>query len=183
MLAVTMLLGGYAIYYGQSEIQAQRDNIDAVTTLEQQEFDRYKASFEEELASLEAEQTHDIASRPAYAWFRHGYHAILPPHDYAPLAIGQRDLFRYYYRLTGMSLYYQLFENELANPMNLLAGNFDLCFVIIYLIPLLIIAFCYGLYSTDKESGVLPLLLIQSLSLQRIITVRWSFYYFILTTF
>ncbi len=181
MLAVTFVFGLYAIYYGQSEINSQRETIKAVTALEQDEFSQYKASFKEEMETLEQEQTHDIASRPAYAWFRHGYHAILPPHDYAPLAIGQRDLFRYYYRLTGTSLHYQLFENELANPVNLLAGNFDLSFVLIYLFPLLIIAFCYGLFSAERENGTLPLLQIQSVSIRKIILVRLAFYFMMVT--
>ncbi len=176
MLALVFVFGMYAIYYGQSEIDAQRETIKAMTALEQEEFSRYTASFKEGPETLEQEQTHDIASRPAYAWYRHGYHAILPPHDYASLAIGQRDLFRYYYRLTGMSLHYQLFENELANPMNLMAGNFDLSFVLIYLFPLLIIAFCYGLYSAEKESGTLALLRIQSVSMGKIIGLRLVFY-------
>lgn len=181
MLAVTFVFGLYAIYYGQSEINAQRETIKAVTALEQEEFSQYKASFTEEMETLEQEQTHDIASRPDYAWYRHGYHAILPPHDYAPLAIGQRDLFRYYYRLTGTSLHYQLFENELANPVNLLAGNFDLSFVLIYLFPLLIIAFCYGLFSAERENGTLSLLLIQSVSIRKIILVRLAFYFTMIT--
>ncbi|MTI22867.1 DUF3526 domain-containing protein [Fulvivirga sp. RKSG066] len=181
MLVVTFLFGLYAIYYGQSEINAQRNTINAVTAIEHEEFSTYKASFTEEMETIEQEQTHDIASRPAYAWFRHGYHAILPPHDFAPLAIGQRDLFRYYYRLTGMSLHYQLFENELANPVNLMAGNFDLSFVLIYLFPLVIIAFCYGLYSSDKEGGTLALLLIQSVSMRKITLVRLTFYFVLIT--
>lgn len=181
MLAAAFVFGMYAIYYGQSEINGQRQTIEAVTALEQKEFFEYKASFREELTTLEAEQTHDIASRPAYAWYRHGYHAILPPHDYAPLAIGQRDLFRYYYRLTGMSLHYQLFENELANPVNLMAGNFDLSFVLIYLFPLLIIAFCYGLFSAERENGTLALLQIQSVSIRKIILVRLAFYFTMVT--
>lgn len=181
LLGITLIFGLYAIYYGQSEINAQRQTINTVTALEQDEFDQYKTSFKEELETLEQEQTHDIASRPAYAWYRHGYHAILPPHDYAPLSIGQRDLFRYYYRLTGMSLHYQLFENELANPVNLMVGNFDLSFVFIYLFPLLIIAFCYGLYSADKENGTLPLLQIQAISIQKIIIVRLVFYFLLIT--
>ncbi|WKN44161.1 DUF3526 domain-containing protein [Tunicatimonas pelagia] len=181
MLAVTFLFGMYAIYYGQSEINAQRQTIRAVQALEQEEFSSYQASFTEEMETLEQEQTHDIASRPAYAWYRHGYHAILPPHDYAALTIGQRDLFRYYYRLTGMSLHYQLFENELANPVNLMVGNFDLSFVLVYLLPLLIIAFCYGLFSSEKENGTLPLLQMQPVSLRRIILVRLLFYFGLIT--
>lgn len=181
MLAITFLFGLYAIYYGQAKVNAQRETIKEVTALEEEEFHQYKASFTEEMESLEQERTHDIASRPEYAWYRHGYHAILPPHDYAPLSIGQRDLFRYYYRLTGTSLHYQLFENELANPVNLMAGNFDLSFVLVYLFPLLIIAFCYSLYSAEKESGTLPLLLIQSVSIRKITWVRLVFYFGIIT--
>ncbi len=181
MLSVILIFGLYAIYSGQSEINMQRETIQEVTALEQEEFSKYKASYDEEVRSLEEEQLHDIASRPSFAWFRHGYHAIIPPHDYASLAIGQRDLFRYYYRLTGMSLHYQLFENELANPVNLMIGNFDLSFVLVYLLPLLIIAFCYGLFSYEKENGTLALLQIQSISIRKIILVRLAFYFLMLT--
>ena len=181
MVGVTFLFGIYAIYYGQTEINAQREVIKEIMELEQNEFSTYLASFKGEPETVQEEQNHDIASKPAFAWYRHGYHAILPPHDYAALAIGQRDLFRYYYRLTGMSLHYQLFENELANPVNLLAGNFDLSFVIVYLFPLLIIAFCYNLYSGEKENGTLPLLYIQSISISRIVIVRLLFYFTLIT--
>lgn len=176
LLFVLLLFGLYAIYSGRAEINAQWETIAAVTELEEEEFAGYKSSFDEEKRSLEEEELHDIASRPSFAWFRHGYHAILPPHDYASLAIGQRDLFRYYYRLTGMSLHYQLFENEIANPVNLLIGNFDLSFVIVYLFPLLIIAFSYSLFSAEKENGTLALLQIQPLPLRRIILMRLLFY-------
>lgn len=181
MLVVLTLFGLYAIYSGQSEINTQRETIQAITDLEKEEFTQYKGSFDEERRSLDEEQLHDIASRPAFAWFRHGYHAIIPPHDYAALAIGQRDLFRYYYRLTGMSLHYQLFENEIANPVNLLIGNLDLSFVIVYLFPLLIIAFSYGLFSAEKETGTLALLQVQPLSLRKIIIVRLLLYLALLT--
>lgn len=181
MLAVLFTFGLYAIYYGQSKINAQRDTIQAVTALEEQEFAKYRVSLQQELKTRDEEQAHDIASRPAFAWYRHGYHAILHPHDYAALAIGQRDLFRYYYRLTGMSLYYQLFENELANPVNLMAGNFDLSFVLTYLFPLVIISFCYGLYSVEKENGTLPLLRIQPIPIRKIMLLRLGFYFSIIT--
>ncbi|GAB5476272.1 MAG: DUF3526 domain-containing protein [Maribacter sp.] len=181
MLLASFVFGLYAIYYGQSEIDAQRETIVTITDLEDVEFSSYRDSFKGALESSAQEQMHDIASRPEFAWFRHGYHAILPPHDYAALAIGQRDLFRYYYRLTGMSLHYQLFENELANPVNLLAGNFDLSFVLIYLFPLLIIVFCYSSFSAEKENGTLPLLQVQSVSIRKIILLRLLIYFTIIT--
>ncbi|WP_062059458.1 DUF3526 domain-containing protein [Aquimarina longa] len=181
MLGCIFLLGIYAIYYGQSEIRVQRETIKDVLEIEKEEFHQYQASFKEELASVGEKRKLEIASDPSYAWHRHGYHAILHPHDYAALAIGQCDLHPYYYRLTGMSLHYQLFENEIANPVKLYVGNFDLSFVLIYLFPLLIIAFTYGLYSGEKEKGVLPLLHIQTVSLRKIIGVRLAFYFCLIT--
>ncbi len=182
MLCCTFLLGLYSIYYGQSEIKVQRDTIRDVIAIEKKEFDEYRTSFQEKSTTESQKKKLQIASDPAYAWHRHGYHAILHPHDYAALAIGQYDLHPYYYRLTGMSLHYQIFENEIANPVKLFVGNFDVSFLLIYLFPLLIIAFSYGLYSGEKENGVLPLLNIQSISIRRIIVIRLLFYFFLITS-
>ena len=181
LLAIIFIFGMYAIYYGASVVNVQKKTISDVQKIEEDEFYQYQISFDEELNSVDAKRKRDIASNPSYAWFRHGYHAVLPPHNYAALAIGQRDLHPYYHRLTGMSLYYQLFENEIANPVKLYVGNFDLSFVIIYLFPLLIIAFTFGLYSIEKESGVLALLRIQSISIRKIVVTRLLFYFMLIT--
>ena len=181
LLGVTLVFSGYAIYYGYSEIEGHRDTIRDVLKIQEQEFHEYRMSFKEALSTTEAKQRRQLASDPAFAWHRHGYHAILHPDDYALLAIGQSDLFPFYYRLTGMSLHYQLFENELANPVKLYVGNFDLAFVIVYLFPLLIIAFTYNLYSGEKENGTLLLLSIQSVSLRKIMIVRLGFYFTLVT--
>lgn len=181
LLAIIFFFGMYAIYYGTSVVDTQLKTIADVQKIEENEFHQYQVSFDEELNSVDAKKRKDIASDPSYAWFRHGYHAVLPPDKYASLAIGQRDLHPYYQRLTGMSLYYQLFENEIANPVKLYVGNFDLSFVIIYLFPLLIIAFTFGLYSIEKESGVLALLRIQSISIRKIIVTRVLFYFVLIT--
>ncbi|WP_299671952.1 DUF3526 domain-containing protein [uncultured Polaribacter sp.] len=181
LLVIIFLFGMYAVYYGTSVVNAQLKTITDVQKIEEDEFHQYQVSFDEELNSADAKRRKDIASDPSYAWFRHGYHAVLPLHTYAALAIGQRDLHPYYHRLTGMSLYYQLFENEIANPVKLYVGNFDLSFVIIYLFPLLIIAFTFGLYSIEKESGVLALLRIQSISIRKIMVTRLLFYFMLIT--
>jgi ABC-2 type transport system permease protein len=49
----------------------------------------------------------------------------------------------------------------LENPLSLLAGRFDMAFVIIYLLPLLIIAVTYNLVSLEREQGRLSLLAAQ----------------------
>jgi len=177
MLSTIFLLGLYAIYYGHSKIAGQQKTINNIEHIEYQEFEDYKASFYNNHESVKEQQLFDIASKPAFAWYRHGYHAILHPHNLAHMSLGQRDIEPYYYKLTGMSLYYQLFESELANPLKLYVGNFDISFVLIYLFPLLIIAFTYGLYAEEKENGMLPLLRLQTIGLRKILLLRMAFYF------
>ncbi|QTE22714.1 DUF3526 domain-containing protein [Polaribacter cellanae] len=177
ILSTIFLLGTYAIYYGYSKITEQQKTINNVQQIEKEEFESYKESFYSDHTLVKEKQLFDIASKPAYAWYRHGYHAILNPHSLAHMSLGQRDIEPYYYKLTGTSLYYQLFQIELANPLKLYAGNFDLSFVLIYLFPLLIIAFTYGLYAEEKENGMLPLLRLQTIGLRKILLIRIGFYY------
>ena len=69
------------------------------------------------------------------------------------LAIGQRDVNPSIQSVTIRGLEGQKYDAELNNPNNLLSGNIDFSFVLIYLFPLLIIAFSYNLVSEEKESG------------------------------
>lgn len=181
LLGTVFLFGVYSIFCGKANMDEQRETITQLTAKENAEFDSYQASFQEELVSTEAKQLHDVASKPNFAWFRHGYHVTSSPTDFSNLAIGQRDLYRYYYRLTGMSLYYQLYQNEIANPFYLLVGNLDLSFILIYIFPLLIIVFCYSIYSGEKDTGVLPLLRVQRASIRKILLVRLLFYFLLIT--
>ena len=75
------------------------------------------------------------------------------PHPLAGLAIGQKDLNPSVQQVTILTLEGQKYDANLVNPTKLLYGNLDLSFIIIYLFPLLIIAFSYNLYSEESESG------------------------------
>lgn len=68
-------------------------------------------------------------------------------------SIGQRDLNPSVQRVKILTLEGQKYDTDLVNPTKLLYGNLDLSFVIIYVFPLLIIAFTYNLFSEEKESG------------------------------
>ncbi|WET03153.1 DUF3526 domain-containing protein [Flavobacterium sp. YJ01] len=78
------------------------------------------------------------------------------------LAIGQRDVNPSIQSVTIRGLEGQKYDSELNNPNNLLAGNIDFSFVLIYLFPLLIIAFSYNLISEEKESGTWKIVATQS---------------------
>jgi ABC-2 type transport system permease protein len=80
----------------------------------------------------------------------------------AGLAIGQRDVNPSVQRVTIRTLEAQKYDSDLSNPANLLLGNLDFSFVLLYLFPLLIIAFCYNLISGEKEAGTWRLVLAQT---------------------
>jgi ABC-2 type transport system permease protein len=87
------------------------------------------------------------------------------------LSIGQRDVNPSIQNVTIRNLEGQRYDTDLNNPSNLLSGNLDLGFVIIYLFPLIIIAFTFNLLSEEKETGTWSLVAIQSKS-----TLRYLFY-------
>lgn len=71
------------------------------------------------------------------------------------ISTGQSDMFSHYVKpiMTGES--FTLGFTELTSPVSLLMGQFDLAFVIVYLLPLVIISFCYNILSIEKERGSL----------------------------
>jgi ABC-2 type transport system permease protein len=78
------------------------------------------------------------------------------------LAIGQRDVNPSIQSVTIRGLEGQKYDSELNNPNNLMLGNIDFSFVLVYLFPLLIIAFTYNIVSEEKESGTWKIVATQS---------------------
>lgn len=92
--------------------------------------------------------------------------AFLPPGPLAALSVGQGDLLPAKVSVTVMTARRMLTRNyEVQNPLNLLAGRFDLAFAIVYLFPLLILALSYDLVSGERDQGTLGLLLSQPIAL------------------
>jgi ABC-2 type transport system permease protein len=97
-------------------------------------------------------------------------YAMLPPGPLAPLAIGQSDLLPYYFKVSTDARENIVAATEIENPNRLLAGRFDLAFVIIFLYPLLILALTYNMLSSEQEQGTLPLALSQPVSLVTLVS-------------
>jgi ABC-2 type transport system permease protein len=95
------------------------------------------------------------------------YPVTLSPAPLSPLSVGQSDLYPYTATVDIYATKHALFNfYEQDNPLNLLAGRFDLAFVIVYLFPILILALSYNLISQERESGTLQMTLAQPLTLR-----------------
>lgn len=173
-LALFLLIGCYAINSGSNLIQHQKTVID---TLHQQYNRDYALAIKKFTDTLTPETKAQAANAgmPQIINFRIAPIAINEPSGLAALAIGQRDVSPYYQKVKSSVNFLDNENVELSNPSILFAGNFDLSFVLIYLLPLLIITLCYNSYAEEKEQGTYALLSIQSASVLKIMIYKLLF--------
>jgi ABC-2 type transport system permease protein len=132
---------------GQQFQQKQQNNITEAATYQQEHIARNAAFHKDEIGLLLYYIKFSLVNK------------TLPVNS---LAIGQRDVNPSIQSVTIRGLEAQKYDAELNNPNNLLSGNIDFSFVLIYLFPLLIIAFSYNLVSEEKESGTWKIVATQS---------------------
>jgi ABC-2 type transport system permease protein len=99
-----------------------------------------------------------------YAAKRHG--------ALAGLSVGQSEVQPGYYRVTAHPRHTFLGATEIRNPLVQAAGRFDVAFVWIFVLPILIIALTFDLMSREKEGGTLALLAAQGVSLRALILAK-----------
>jgi ABC-2 type transport system permease protein len=174
-VALFALLIGYGVWNGASWLSFHRETMRLVKEDEAQRFERVKAQLIEIEKGYKATDPYADASRPfAVGGFLAYRYAAMPPAPLSALSVGQSDLYPSYTGVTIWSNKRQHWSNrrsfvrhsEIENPTNLLAGRFDVAFVIVYLYPLLILALSYNLISVEKEQGTLQMLLAQPVSLK-----------------
>ena len=162
LTALLLLVGLYGIYYGTTEIGRQRQHLAELPTLARHNVAELKEKFPGEADAGEI-------------GYYHTTFAVHHPTRWASLSLGQRDVNPYYVKLRLLGLQGQLYASENVNPTKVLHGNFDLAFVLVYLFPLLIIALSFNLLSSEKEQGILPLLLAQPVSAGLLVGAKLSF--------
>lgn len=97
--------------------------------------------------------------------------AAVPP--LAHFSLGQSDLYPRRSEANLWSRADSLFQREeLQSPLTLASGRFDLSFVVIAIVPLIIIVGCFDIVSSDRVSGRLALLAVQAGGLKTLIMRR-----------
>ncbi len=99
--------------------------------------------------------------------------AWMPGRTYAPLAIGQGDLFSNYKKIV---LYfndsYERKSQELASPVEQFFGRLDVAFVWTYLLPLIILLCSFNTLSLERETGRLRLIAAQPIQLSKWLLIK-----------
>ncbi len=177
-LAIALLLGlaiAFGAYNGSRWVDFQNQTLRAALAEERTRLDAIREQIPQ-LESGEKKVPPFTDPRLPQSFGRNlgTRYVTLPPAPLASLAIGQSDLHPYYFRVSINSKDTFLNNDEIENPIHLLAGRFDLAFVFLYLFPLVILAFSYNLISAEKETGTLALALSQPVSLARLVAAKIS---------
>lgn len=158
LLALSIIFTLLAIYAGNNGLTMHQFRV--------AELDNAKSEYQEDLNRLieianavENGENPDDSYRlsPMNTSIATGALAIKPTDALSALAIGQSDLYTHQVKISSREDLATLSLTEMSNPVQLLFGNFDLLFVLTYLLPLIIIAFTYNLHSQELESGRLKL--------------------------
>ena len=159
------LLFGFGLYNGLAETKAREAVLAGIQAQQPQREAALAQRLERVLAGTETPEPFANPADPASVGGGMGARtALLPYEALAPLALGQSDMQPNYYRVTYRSRDSFMDDTELESPWHLLSGPFDPLFVIVYLLPLAVLALCWNLLSAEREQGTLKLLLSQPLT-------------------
>lgn len=102
-------------------------------------------------------------------------YASLPFNPAAILSLGQADVLTLDSGVSVATLQRTKAEKTgFENPLSFLAGQFDLSFIIVYLLPLFVLALSFNVLSSEREQGILQLILSQPLQLKNLLTAKIS---------
>jgi ABC-2 type transport system permease protein len=99
-------------------------------------------------------------------------YVTLPPTGLAALSVGQSDIQLNYLPVSLATTLDVTKWLELENPVNLAVGSFDIAFVVIFLLPIFILAMSYDLLSSEKERGTLAMILAHPVSVRELMASK-----------
>lgn len=162
-----LLLFGFAIQNGIDKVTKRTDDIHKAQKIVQKNDQQMLGQLDSLAQGLKVNAPYwRLPSSPMVVGNRYPRIAALEALPMSFVATGQSDLYTHYVQPTVTGEDFTLNYTEMTSPIQLLFGSFDLSFVIIYLLPLLIIAFSYNLLSEEKENGSLKLLASQPIKIQ-----------------
>ncbi|WP_420571384.1 DUF3526 domain-containing protein [Kordia sp.] len=153
------LLFGFAVYNGVQKVKTRQANIsNAISELKTQETATLSVLDSLEKGHKVSVSRWRLPSRAVVIGNSLPRVVNMPAKSTAFIATGQSDLFAHYVEPTVTGDDLSISYTEMTSPVQLLFGSFDLAFVIIFLLPLLIIAFSFNVLAAERESGTLKLL-------------------------
>lgn len=157
-LVVFLIAAGYAVYNGKAEQDRRMAEAAQVTDAQdtwRQESQAEAKKIWEDLRAQggDLEEVPWDVRNPFRFGTRNGAQIATPQIPMGALAVGQSDLFPVAYRVMAAdTLAFEKTELK-RNPLRLAIGHFDMGFVILYLMPLMILVLSFNMISEDRDNG------------------------------
>ena len=170
-----LLLGAYAIFSGHQYIQKWEEAIVKVEAEEQENAEQALEWYAEGISGPEGSPWVDLKQPLWAAWYT-GSYLCKSPAPLAVVSLGVSDTRPNYARITRFSSPFNTKNKpELINPEQLMAGHFDLAFVLVFLSPLLLLLLSFNILGYEQDEGLLPLIQLQVGSLSGWVGLRLGF--------
>lgn len=104
------------------------------------------------------QDVHDLRGQAFYLMVNYAAKSPLPE---SAIAVGQADIYPYLFRMLVNNKQQLAEQYDYQNPLLLKLGQFDLAFVLIYLLPLVLIAINHNVLAYEHHSGQFKILALQ----------------------
>ncbi len=176
VLAVSIF---FAVYNGKMAMTAKQNIIKELKEEEAKRYSKFKTDFDSLNAGTKKAKLawfQDPRTALTVGMFRNsGRYAFLEPAPLSFISTGQSDIEVFYSKVSYLSDILQANNVNFENPFNIATGQFDLAFVLVFLLPLLVIALTYNILSSEREQGTLPLLLSQPIAIRNWLVAKLAF--------
>ncbi|MBA4148623.1 MAG: DUF3526 domain-containing protein [Verrucomicrobia bacterium] len=153
----------------------QREQQEKLLTVQKSDDSRYNSLLQQHVRLDQSAQPPRVKDDPRITMeiAQQGRIMTLPPLDTSVLAIGHADLLPQQVHVSAVGNESSLWNRlEIENPMNARSGRFDLAFVVVFLLPLFLLALTFHLLPGDREQGIIALSLAQSARLTPVLLTR-----------
>jgi len=156
-MGVFLLCGIYAISSGVHHVQEWKQTLEELASRDSSQREQALNWFEAGVRGPANRNSIDV-TQPRWADRYASAHAVMEPEPLAALAIGLSDI-RSSWAVVSATRGAQPFRTSdpatLGNAEKLLSGNFDLAFVLAYLMPLLLLVLMFDVGSMERDLGIL----------------------------
>ncbi|PIF46312.1 ABC-2 family transporter [Chryseobacterium sp. 52] len=161
------VIGGYAIYSGNV---LTHKKLEAIKEAKKESVKDYHYALKAftDTAGADKKQQAENAGNPYVIDYRYPRVAYDYPYPLTGLASGIKDITPVTEKVNYYTDYAAV-DREMINPSILFEGRLDLLYVNLYLIPLLIIVLVYNVISSEKETGISNLLIVQGGTLRHVL--------------
>ena len=174
-LLFLLLAGAYGLWAGRAFAQGQRAVLRSIDADQAGRLAKHLARYRADTLTVTGKRDYRWAHDALRTDRELGTVVYQPLAPLAALSIGQRDVYPYYYAVLPWDNIYLSKSAEIRNPDQLLAGNFDLAFVLIYLVPLFVIAYGHNVLSEEQEQHTYALLRVQAGSVRTVVSYKLLF--------